>query len=40
MAPTWQSINGHARRHLVPARLLDQIAAAERAIRAATPESQ
>jgi hypothetical protein len=33
-APTWQSINSHARRHLVPVKLLDQIAAAEHAIRA------
>jgi hypothetical protein len=33
-APTWQSINGHAKNHMVSARLLDQIASAEHAIRA------
>ena len=32
-APTWQSINGHAKRHLIPLRRLDQILAAERALR-------
>ena len=32
-APAFQSIANHKRRHMVPARLMDQIAAAEHAIR-------